>query len=220
MTSLLEHAQHLLQELPGDRAHTATVEQAVWDSSGLLLRTSRAGETAWYRLEGDLVSEVRPETDSRLPLASGLAANHQGAVLELLGYHPGRRIILKGPEETAPVVYKGYRRRHSLVAAYRYRLVQELESPHAFRTPRVLEHCAQDESLKLEHLAGERLDIAEGNAEQFFSIGVALDEFQREDSGHQMPTFNADNELAVLDRLAERCATIVPLPGVWSDLRG
>lgn len=205
-SSVLEDVIMKCERIAGYEAASVDLERIEVNGNGIvLLHLVRPDGGHWLSVDGEVVRELSPRLDRSLPILSRLEDEIEEKRWEVLSYRPGRRVVLAD----SSTVIKGYRARRSTAAATRQRLAEAAaRAPGSFRVPHLLGHCSGTSSLRFERIFGDAVTISAQSSENFFSVGCALRAFQEcateTGDGEELAVFGARDELAVLDRWAEK----------------
>lgn len=186
---------------------------------GLVLTLEEPGTHQWFLFQDGDLSEITPDSDSRLPLCQQRADEIAAGALEVLSWRPGRRIVLSD-RTGRPRVLKGYRRGRSLAAAERHsRAESALGVNSVIRTAHLEYHDADAECLTFEFVEGHPVRIDSADAETFRAVGRGLANLREGLDGADLGSFSATDELEVLDTLHSRRLELAGELEGWRPLR-
>jgi hypothetical protein len=202
----------------GDRSAIRRVDV---DRQGALSLTVVEGRRARWFVADDLgCHELLPEQESAVPLAADIPRLQRTGAVEVLAWRPGRRLVLRLHRGGASLLVKGHRPRRSHEAARRHQLAARVFAGGHLNVPALLSHDAERACLTVKHASGGPLGLGSSRQERFFRIGVALRAAQQQPVGEELPLHGSQEELAVLDDLAERVEAVAgSLPVGWSRAR-
>lgn len=223
MSVLLDDAVAALERELGPGSASETVERCELARDGRLWIHARVhGARRWFEHDGRALAERVPADERALPELAALL-DARAPALEIVSWRPGRRLVAFERSARAgapPLVHKlvragrgdGARARHALArnAALGAFTVPALMSEDAGRTP---------DALAFAFVAGRELDLAR-DVDRCADIGRGLARFQRAPASESLAVHTRADELAVLDRAAERWhAAAGELPAGWAHVR-
>jgi hypothetical protein len=189
----------------------------------VLAQLAEEGEPRWIAVGERDERELDPAEDRDLPLASALPSlrRSQGAVL--LAWKPGRRMVVRVQRPEAPERFTVLRGLRS--GRFRQALERHMEGGRAARASglvaaEVLDEDPETASFAMSWLGDVRVAVAAKNADSFARLGAALARFQRAESAVELVPHGVEDELRVLQDLAEKSVRLRgALPAGWDDAR-
>ena len=206
----LEEALVALERTEGEAAPRAIDRADVSKKGELHLELSLDGERRWYRFSDGCLTRILPADERRLPALAARPELLEGA--RVLAWRPGRRMVLARDGRVVKLWRRG--RSGRAVAAHE----AGSRGTAGFRTARLLEHDAELELAAFEYLEGRAPALVD-DTDVWFRIGASLAELQRAPTDG-LGAHGAADELAVVDRLRERCnGALGRVPEGWRALR-
>jgi len=218
VTSLAERA---LAEACRHGAGELTLERIDRSGSDGALLTFRSGKgRRWMRFEGGRAETVSLQRDALLPISGQLARVAADGPLEVLAYHPGRRLVLRQGTVDGARILKAYRRKR-LAAAVRCHATASLAAEGTlFRVPGITERIDSLACFSMRDLGRGTFSLGQASAEWFEALGRALRAFQALVPDVELPLHGPAEELGVLDRAAENAHFLTgALPAGWTEAR-
>ena len=170
----------------------------------------------FWAFMGDELLELKPENDSRVPLASLFRDTGLGENCEILSYRPGSRIVLGPAPGQQGDIYKGYRKNRSEQARLKYQLAIPACRHADFDTPEPVAAKTEHECIRMARRHGQTPEISKSATLLWRDIGWRLRRFQDHALPRTLPVFDHADELAVLDERARRFRSFVAeLPEPW-----
>lgn len=183
------------------------------------------GGNRWFQVDDVACQELLAEDDGELPLARELPRLRRTGQLTICSWRPGRRIVLRVDREGGSVILKGYRRRRSAAAARRHAIAAEAlariaAGGAALAAPEILLHDEQLACLQMRCEVGTPLLGDEAARSRFELIGSSLRALQDQLPAQGLEVHGAPEELAALDRVADRASAVDAGPGAaWRQAR-
>lgn len=185
------------------------------------LEIETRGVRRWFR-QGSELAQVHPREDERLPLVHRV--DWERGDVELLGWRPGKRVVLATHEGGRRVVLKGLRPRRLEATSDRFaRGHTALGDSDDFLVPAATLDAARA-ALRFEWIDFEPLGLGQRCETAFHQVGGALRAFQAKVPTEGLAVHDFEAELRVLEELAARHQRAMgELPArwcaAWEDLR-
>lgn len=223
VSTLFDAALAALERALGPGTASHAVERCELARDGRLwIHTRVHGTRRWFAHDGAALTERVPADERELPALAELL-DARGTALDIVAWRPGRRLVAfdaRAGAGSPPLVHKLVRAGRGGAARERHEVAQ-FAAAGAFAVPRLQpRHAATSaDALAFTFVAGRELDLAR-DAERCAEIGRGLARFQRGAESASLAAHTRADELAVLDRAAERWNLAVgELPESWRGVR-
>jgi len=189
---------------------------AVASQGTLYIEIHEDEKQRYFVFEENKLSELLPENDSRIPLASVLRKPGSMTNKAIISYRPGRRIVLGSVNDKHVKISKGYKKLKSPKAAKNYAIAQSACEQGGFDIPELLQYETQSDCLVMARRVGKAPVIASDTIAIWERIGSCLRQFQSSYDARGLDGFSCRDELLVLDERARRFLLCMSsLPGGW-----
>lgn len=189
---------------------------AVASQGALYIETHEDEEQRYFVFEEGKLTELLPENDSRIPLASVLRKPAFMTNEVIISYRPGRRIVLGPVNDKHGRISKGYKKLKSPQAVKNYAIAQSACEQGGFDIPDLLQYESQSDCLVMARRIGKKPVIASDAVAIWECIGSCLQQFHSSNEAKGLEEFSCRDELLVLDERARRFLLCMPsLPGGW-----
>ncbi len=196
----------------------ANIRRADVDRNGDLL-FEVAEQSCWFAVRGERVERLSPLEDELLGLAAW-AAQRPSESVEILGWRPQRRMVLRTSRRDGEEVRKGFRKHRFASALDRHRAALELNANGGFQVPDLLDVDAKSCAFGMTHLTGIPPRLSREDADGFKAIGKCLGQMQAGRTSIALEHHCATDELGILDKVHARLLAISEHePRHWSDVR-
>lgn len=195
---------------PGSEDSAVKVE--VTRQGSIQIEMSLSGSRRWYGWTGSGLAELLPSDDHKLPIADWLKDDKVKRQVRVLAYRPGKRVTLLDMSGHKPHIIKGFRKGRLEAMVDRYELAHSALSGGGVNAPEVIEYDEDMQSLMLTCQEGEPLQLISENMELFQLAGESLRAFQDFASPVKYASFDAREELAVIEARASRVSAAGAAP--------
>ena len=189
---------------------------AVASLGTLYIETEEGEKQRFFVFEGNELSELLIENDSKIPLASKSRKPGSMTGNAIISYRPGRRIVLGSINDKNGSITKAYKKHKSPKAAKNYAIAQAACDQGGFDIPELLRYETQNDCLVMAKRIGKAPVIASDTISTWARIGTCLQQFHTSHGTHDLEEFSSCDELLVLDERARRFLLCMPLlPKGW-----
>lgn len=207
-----------LEQLRLQHLEAKQVRRVAIGRQGLVhIELEDAGEPRFFAYRENVLRELEADKDWKIPLLEKLHRSDAPAY-RLISYRPGRRIVIETSRDEHEEIIKGYKKCHAARAAKKFETARTACAGGGFDLPVLLAVNTEDDYLVMLKSRGQTPGITANFARIWTRIGACLRQFQQSRPSPGLESFDAGNELAVLDERAKRYRLYVgDFPDRWQE---
>ena len=152
---------------------------AIERQGAIHIEVHESGKHRFFVYEANILRELSPEDDPKIPLLSKLHDPGFAAANPIISYRPGRRIVLGPVDAEQGNIVKGYKKRCAAQAAEKYAIALSACASDGFDVPDLLQYESDSDCLVMARRPGQVPAIAADAAEVWKTIGSCLQKFQQ-----------------------------------------